>query len=129
MTAFQRYRPAMAIFFALPLVMAVIFGGVVVTGGTPVRPEFYGPIVYAVPALAWVSLQVGLSGMAIVGCAWGLPRMAAIGAFGMSGLFEFFAAAAVVAGASGTLLVAMAIPAGAASMLCAIVCYRGRDGQ
>jgi len=124
-TDFDRYRPAMAIFFAAPLIMALIFGGVVLNGGSPVRPEFYGPVIYAIPALTWVSSQVVLSLMAVVGCAWGYPKIAALGALGLSGLFEFFAAAAIIAGASGTLLVAMSIPTGAMEMLCAVVCYRG----
>ncbi len=128
MTDFERYRPAMGIFFAAPLFMAVIFGGVVLQGGSPVRPEFYGPIVYEVPALTWVSAQVVLSGLAVLGCARGWPKVAAIGAFGLSFLFEFFAAAAIVAGASGTLLVAMAIPTGALAFLCALICWRGRNG-
>lgn len=127
MTAFERYRPAMGVFFSAPLVMALIFGGVVLQGGSPVRPEFYGPIVYEVPALTWVGLQVGLSAAAVIGCARGWPRIAALGAGGLSFLFEFFAAAAIVAGASGTLLVAMAIPTGALSFLCALICWRGRD--
>ena len=126
---FDRYRPAMAIFFAAPLVMALIFGAVVVSGGSPVRPEFYGPIVYAIPALAWVSVQSALSGLAMAGCLLNYPRLAAIGACGLGLLFEFFASAAVMAGASGTLLVAMAIPSGALAIVCAVICWRGNDGR
>lgn len=129
MNAFDRYRPAMAVFFAAPLAMAAIFGGVVLSGGSPVRPEFYGPVVYAIPALAWVSAQVGLTVLAIMGCAMRWPLMATIGAVGLGGLFEFFAAAAITAGASGTLLVAMSIPTGALSMVCAAICWRGNDAK
>jgi low affinity Fe/Cu permease len=128
MNAFDRYRPAMAAFFAAPLVMALIFGSVVIKGGSPVRPEFYGPIVYAIPALGWVTMQVVLSGAAMIGFAWGRPRLAAGSAFFLGALFEFFAAAAIVAGASGTLLVAMAVPTGALSVVCASVAWQGRNG-
>jgi hypothetical protein len=126
---FERYRPAMGVFFTAPLFMALIFGGVVLQGGSPVRPEFYGPIVYEVDAMAWVALQAGLSGAAALGCALGWPRIAAVAAAGLSAVFEFFAAAAIVAGASGTLLVAMAIPTGALAFLCAAICWRGRHGK
>ncbi len=129
MSNFDRYRPAMAIFFAAPIVMAAIFGGVVMNGGSPVRPEFYGPIVYAIPALVWVGAQMTFSMAAVIGCAFDMPRVAAIGAGALSCLFEFFATAAVAAGASGTLLVAMAIPTGALAMLCALICWRGRNGR
>lgn len=129
MSDFDRYRPAMVIFFASCLLMALIFGGVVIAGGSPVRPEFYGPLVYAVPALAWSGIQAFASGLALAGCVFGYPRAGAIGAAGLSLLFEFFAAAAVLAGATGTLLVAMAIPAGAIAIICAVVMWRGNYDQ
>jgi len=78
--------------------------------------------------MTWVGAQVAFAGAAVAGCAFGWPRIAALGAGGLSFLFEFFAAAAIVAGASGTLLVAMAIPTGALAFLCALICWRGRNG-
>lgn len=128
MTTFERYRPAMAVFFGVPFITALIFGGVVIAGGSPVKPEFYGPIVYAIPALTWVSIQIVFSLAAIIGCAVPMPRLAAIGAMGIGLLFEFFASAAIVAGASGTLLVAGSIPIGALAMVAAAICWRGRHG-
>lgn len=129
MTTFDRYRPAMALFFAAPLIMALIFGGVVLYGGTPVRPELYGPLIFAIPALVWVAAQVTFSGLAVAGCAGGWPKLAATGAMLLAALFQFFAVAAILAGATGTLLVAMAIPTGAISMVCALICWRGRDDR
>ncbi len=126
---FERFRPAMAIFFAAPLAMACIFGGVVVNGGSPIRPEFYGPVVYEIPALRWVAAQIVFAGAAAFGCAWGWPIIAAVGAWLLGSLFLFFATAAIAAGASGTLLVAMAIPAGALSWVCAWVSWQGRNGK
>ncbi len=125
MSDFDRYRPAMALYFAASLIMALIFGAVVWQGGSPVRPEFYGPIVYAINAMVWVALQSAFAGAALAGCLFNRPKLAAVGAIFLGGLFEFFAAAAVMAGASGTLLVAMAIPAGAIAAVCAVICYRG----
>lgn len=129
MTSFDRYRPAMAIFFAAPLVMALIFGGVVIYGGTPVRPELYGPVIFAIPALVWVSAQVAFSSLAVIGCIGNWPKTAAIGSMCLACLFQFFAVAAILAGATGTLLVAMAIPTGALSMVCALICWRGRNDR
>jgi len=127
MDKMNRHGPAMAIFFAACLIMALIFGAVVLSGGSPVRPEFYGPLVYAVPALVWAGTQALLSAMGLAGCLLMRPRLGAIGAFGISGLFQFFAAAAVVAGATGTLLVAMAVPASAIAMISAIVMWRAAN--
>lgn len=130
MTAFDQHRPAIAVFFAATAVMAAIFGGVVIYGGTPVRPEVYGPVVFAIPAMAWASVQFTLSAMVIVGCAYRWPTIAAVGAYGIAFLFEFFAVAAIFAGASGTLLVAMAIPSGAMAAVAGMICWRGRyDGR
>jgi hypothetical protein len=127
MSDFDRYRPAMAIFFAAPLVMAVIFGAVVISGGSPVRPEFYGPVVYAIPALTWVSMQLAFTLAAVLSCSFGWPKVAAVSAWLVGALFLFFATAATAAGATGTLLVAMSVPSGALSWLCALVSWRGRN--
>jgi hypothetical protein len=129
MTAFEQHRPAMGIFFASCAVMALIFGSVVLYGGTPVRPEVYGPVVFAIPALAWASTQFILAAMAVAGCVFRFPRMASIGALGIAFLFEFFAVAAIFAGASGTLLVSMAIPAGAIAAVSSMICWRGKDDR
>jgi len=126
---FERYRPALAIFFAAPLVMALIFGAVVIEGGSPVQPEFYGPIVYQVPAMAWVAAQSLFSAAAMVGCAMRWCRIGAAGAWLLGSLFLFFATAAIAAGATGTLLVAMAIPSATLSWLAAMLIWRGCDGR
>lgn len=127
MTAFERYRPAIGVYNLAIAVMAAIFGGVVLQGGTPVKPEYYGPVVYAIPALVWTALQFGMAFLGAVGAAFRFPISAAIGNFGLFALFNFFAFAAAIAGASGTLLVAMAVPSAAMCALCGAVCWRGRN--
>jgi hypothetical protein len=106
MNAFERFAPAIAVYFAGCAMVPLVFAAVVVSGGTPVTPELYGTVVYAIPALVWAALQLGLSLLAAVSAAMGWRLMAAFGAFGIAALLGFFSAAAVLAGASGTLVVA-----------------------
>lgn len=128
MSDFHRYAPAMAVFFGAALVMASIFGSVVIWGGSPVSPELFGPIVYAFPAIVWAGLQVAFSAIAMIGAGFNWPRITTVGAFLLGCKFLFFATAAIAAGATGTLLIAMAIPATGICWLAALIAYRGRDG-
>ena len=105
MTAFERYSPAMAVFFAGSMAVPLGFGAVVVKGGSPVTPEIYGELVWTIPALVWVGLQLSISAIALFGFATGRPIIAAIGAGMIAALMTFFAAAAILAGAGGTILV------------------------
>ena len=67
MTNFERFAPAIATFYIGMAGVAVAFGSVVLRGGAPVTPELYGPAVYAIPALAWVAVQLLGSLMAAAG--------------------------------------------------------------
>lgn len=119
MSAFDRYRPAMAIFFVAPLIMAMIFGVSIMRGGSPIQPGTYGLIVWSIPAWVWVLLQVGLSTWACLSALVGNARGHMVAAALCGALMEFFAAAAVIGDAEEILLVAMAIPTGALCFLCA----------
>ncbi len=127
MNSFERFAPAIALFFAGCMMVPIVFAIVVLSGGSPVTPELYGTVVYTIPALVWAVLQLGLSGLAAISAAMGWRYMAAVGAFGVAALLGFFAAAAVLAGASGTLVVA---GCGAwlspVSLIAAWVCWYGR---
>lgn len=106
---FEQARPSIAVFLLGPLVMSGIFGAVTVFGGSPVSPEIYGHAVYEVPALAWATTQGSLSSIALFGVVRNLPIFAMVGLIGLALLFVFFAGMALSAGATGTLLVAMAL--------------------
>lgn len=99
--------------------MGCIFMASILRGGSPVKPEDYGVLVYAIDAWIWALAQMVLSGLATFGAFYGYARLHAVAAFGLGGLFEFFAAAAWMGSAQGILLVAMAIPAGALCILAA----------
>ena len=130
MTAFDRYRPAMAVFFAGSMAVPIGFGAVVIKGGSPVTPEIYGELVWAIPALVWVGMQLSISAIALFGFATGRPIIAAIGAGLIAALMTFFAAAAILAGAGGTILVFGAGGwVGPVSLACAVTAWRGRDGR
>ena len=113
MNAFDRYRPAVGVFFCVPVIMAAIFMASILRGGSPVAPEDYGMIVYAIPAWVWAATQIALSGTAAYGAFYGKAKVHAVGAFAVGTMFEFFAAAAWMGGAEKILLIAMAIPTGA----------------
>lgn len=130
MTPFERYSPAMAVFFAGSMAVPLGFGAVVIKGGSPVTPEIYGELVWTIPALVWVGLQLSISAIACVGCATGRATVAAIGAGLVAALMTFFAAAAILAGAGGTILVFGAGGwVGPVSLACAVTAWRGRDGR
>ena len=126
---FERHAPAIAAFFLALLTQALTFGAVVLQGGSPVKPEFYGPLVYEIPALVWAGTQVAFAVLAAAGAIWRKPVMGAIGAALMAVLLLFFGTAAIAAGASGTLLVTMALPASAIALVCAWIMWRGRNGD
>lgn len=124
----ERYGPLAVVWFAGPLIMALIFGSVVLIGGTPVTPEVYGRIVYEVPALAWAGAQAICAAIGAVGAARNNRAATIAGALGLSLLFMAFAAGALSAGATGTLLVAMAIGATPSFLLIAWIAWRSGHG-
>lgn len=119
MTTFDRYAPAMAVFFAAPLIMALIFAVSILRGGSPIQPATYGIIVWSIPAWVWVVVQVSLSAWASLTAAFARPKTFAAAAAACGVLMEFFAAAAILGDADEILLPAMAIPTGAICFLCA----------
>jgi len=129
-TGFERYRPAMVAFFCGSLAVPLGFGAVVIKGGSPVTPEIYGEMVWTIPALVWVGLQLCISLVALTGAVLAMPRVTCIGATLVASLMAFFAAAAILAGAGGTILVFGAGGwVGPVSLACAVVAWQGRDGQ
>lgn len=78
MTPFARFAPAGAVFAAGSAQMALGFGFEVLAGGSPITPETYGDIVFSVPALVWVGVQLAISAAALAGFVWQMPRLAAI---------------------------------------------------
>jgi len=84
MRDFERYGPAIALFHFGCLAMALSFGIVVIKGGSPVTPELYGPRVYAIPALAWASVQIGGSALGGLGAVIGGKLGAAVCLMGSS---------------------------------------------
>lgn len=119
MTAFERYAPAMGVFFVAVAIMPTIFGISIMRGGSPIQPATYGLIVYAIPAWVWTVAQLFLAGGASIAAFAQRPRALAIMAALCGALMEFFAAAAVIGEAEEILLVAMAVPTGALCFLCA----------
>jgi len=127
-TQFERYSPAIAVFFLASFSMSAIFGTIIWYMGSPVMPEAYGPIVYAIPAWVWVSVQAMLSLVAAVGAALNRPYTAAIGCGLVGALFMFFAFGATYGGFVEPYLVAVSWPCSAICCLASWVCWRGRDG-
>lgn len=131
MTDFLRYAPAIALFFGLfGMAVPALFSAVVIQGGSPVTPQQYGEMVYAVPALVWAGLQFTFGAGAFL-CAMGRrPVPTAVFGACFTGLMIFFAAAAIIAGPTGTLVVA-GTGAGVAPLagIAALICWRGRHGQ
>lgn len=126
MTLFDRNAPAIAVFFMATFAMAMIFGSAVLQNGSPVRPEYYGQVVYEIPAMLWVSAQAGTSIGAIAGCVFKWPWVGAVAALLQGGLFLFFGVQAEAAGDMGTLLVAMALPSSALCGVAAAVMAYGK---
>jgi hypothetical protein len=108
LSEWERFAPAFALFHFGAVLMAVDFGQQVWRGGSPITPELYGPSVYEFPALAWVSVQLGGSFLALAGSII-TARLGAVMAV-IGGLISgtMYSALAVMASeaASGTLLVA-----------------------
>lgn len=130
MTDFDRYAPAISAFFMGSCMVPIIFGAVVLHGGSPVTPQQYGEVVYAVPAVVWAAVQFGASGLTALSAAARWPRMTAIGSGIMCIYLTFLAAAAAMAGATGTLVMAACgFWLGPIAGLAAYVAWQGRhDG-
>ena len=119
MTSWDRYRPAIGVFFIAPAIMAAIFAVSIMRGGSPIQPGTYGIIVWTIPAWVWVIMQGGLATWASMTAFRGNANSHMVAAALCGTLMEFFAAAAVLGRAEEIVLVAMAIPAGALCFLCA----------
>lgn len=91
--------------------MALHFGVIVWTGGSPMTPEIYGPAVYAIPALTWSAAQFGAAALAAWG-AWRKTRRGyvcmAIGSAMCAVIYSSLAAMSSLA-ATGTIVQAAAI--------------------
>lgn len=128
MNLFQRLAPAFSGFFLASVAMAGIFGAIVFQRGSPVMPDAYGPIVYAVPAWVWTVAQGGLSAVAFIGAAFHRPYTSAIGSGMVAVLFLLFAAGATYGQFKEPYLVAMAWPCCAICATIAWISWRGRNG-
>jgi hypothetical protein len=95
-------------FFLGAAAMGAWFGAEVLRNGTPVTPDVYGDVVFAVPALTWAGAQIVLGLMAAVGYATRRRGMAGFGAAGLTVLLSFFAVMAMDA-PSGAVLQAGAM--------------------
>lgn len=129
MTDFERYAPAIAAGFFGGYAVPFGFGAVVLTGGSPVTPDTYGPLVYSIPAPYWIGFQIVIVSIALAGALLLRPRLCAVGAVLVGLLMTFFAGAAVLAGAGGSILV---FGAGGwiapLSFVAAATAWRGRNG-
>tara|TARA_R100001086_G_scaffold192876_1_gene110059 strand:+ start:256 stop:618 length:363 start_codon:yes stop_codon:yes gene_type:complete len=95
----------MLAFYLGGFLMAFVFGTIIlISDGSPITPEIYGPWVYRFPALMWVALQIFITVGASVFCLFGWRRVS--GGFGLFlGVYlAIFAALALGAGAPGTIL-------------------------
>ena len=108
MRDFERYGPAIALFHFGCLAMAVYFGVVVLRGGSPVTLELYGPRVYAIPALAWASVQIAGSALGGAGAVMGGKTGAVLCLLGssLSALMYCTMAALALEAVQGTLVAA-----------------------
>lgn len=129
MTMFQRHSPAIAVYFIACLAMAIIYAMLGTATGITVLPESYGPIVYAMPMLAWAGMQALFSAIGAIGAAMQRPIVTALGAFPLGILFITFAVASVYGGASEVTLVAMAWPAAALAWLAGFLAWGGRNDR
>jgi len=130
LTAFERYADAMLAFFALGTTVPIAFGAVVLIGGSPVTPDQYGEVVYAIPALVWAGAQLAIMGAAALGAAFRWPLVTAFAAAGVFVYFSFLAAAAALAGPTGTLVVAgCGLWLAPVAAICSVVAWRGRNGR
>lgn len=105
---FDRLKDAAGLFMALGGVAASIFGIVVLKGGSPVTPELYGPLVYAVPAWSWVVVQMVICFGSAISLWVGHRVASAMFSSLFCLLMVVFTCMAWQAGASGTIMVANA---------------------
>jgi hypothetical protein len=127
---FERYAPAVAVFFGLQSMVPIGFGAVVLYGGSPVTPDQYGEVVYAIPAWVWAAVQLTICIGAAVSALRGWRIATAIFCTLSAIYMETLAAAAAMAGATGTLvMVGCGLFLGPVALFCAGIAWRGRDGR
>lgn len=124
---FEAGAPYFAVFFIGSVAMAVGFGVHVALGGSPVTPDTYGPVVYEIPALMWVGVQVVCGLAAAVGFARRSRVLAALGAWAMVILIAFFGLAASVAPQGAVLMHSALWWAGPIAAWAAVTATVGRD--
>ncbi len=105
---FDRYAPAMAAFWGGSALMAVYFGIVVIRGGSPIKPDTYGELVYRFPALGWAAIQLAAGLTATIGSAFKRARLAFTGGLATTLLLAAFGVLSLQA-PHGTLLQAGAM--------------------
>lgn len=126
MTLFERWHIPIALFFFWGGVAASTFGVIVALGGSPVTPEIYGPLVYSIPSWAWIALQVTFCFGAAFCALLRLRRAVFCFSASFSFLMVCFAAMAVQAGATGTVMVANAgLWAAPIGLLACFACLEG----
>jgi hypothetical protein len=128
-TAFHRVAPAIAVFHTALMVIPVGFLWIVMDGGSPVTRDLYGELVYSIPALVWIGVQIVVTTIAATGAWLEMPTLSAVGSLMMFSLMAFFSSAAIMAGADGTLLVFGAAALAIVALLCAGVAWWGRNGR
>ena len=131
MNDFDRFAPAMAVFYAsFGVAVPSLFVAVTLQGGSPVTPEQYGEIVYAIPALVWAGVQLSVGFVGLLAAAFRWPKISLAASSAFFGLMTFFAAAAIIAGPTGTLVVAGS-GAGVAPIAAwfASVAWQGSNGR
>ena len=97
----DRYGPLIGFLHLGLAMMAIDMGGRILRGGSPISPEVYGPLVYSVPALVWVGLQLFGSLVCVIGAlAGGKIRTGCFIIGGASSAFLFTAFTIMASGAS-----------------------------
>ncbi len=109
MTELDRYAPVLVAFYAMMAVAAFIVGGVTWMGESPVTPELYGPLVYALPAFAWVLFQIISCFVCVLAITLRKPLFVMIASVGYSIVVAMFGVMSLQAGASGVVLMAHGI--------------------
>lgn len=128
--AFDRYKPAMIMFYMMAGSMSVLFGVRVAMGGSPITPEIYGHWVYSIPAITWVAAQASLTALASIAILWEWKRIAGALSIILTMFFSMFTAMAISGGAEGTILVAGSLFHGAIpSFVIAMICFGWPDNE
>jgi hypothetical protein len=120
MSYFERLSPAIATFYALMVMPAVHLMVMAAAGGSPVSPELYGPLVYALPAWAWAAMQIVICAACAVSAANVWTRVFIFWAILYAAMMICFSVMTQQGGAQGAVLMAhnvwVAVPIGLCSI-------------